>query len=372
MDEAVPVDPAAKAEEPEVVQSAGGEEKKGEEPSTSFNVDAPAFQPRADPGTEDIMQKLQPRHKQMLRGFYQAYTGEYASYYVGQLKTFNVKNGYGFIECKQAKADWGVDVFVHKNNVPTPWTLGQPVEFAVQMNQRGQPQAYDCNWLPRLPQTSIVTPGTVPVVAGKGPYSGSTPAQAADSKDKEKEKEKEEIEESLSNEPRRLGTLKSYSSQHGYGFIACTETHQAYKRDVYLDKSQVGATWQWNQLLEFSVSFNDRGQPQARQVNWEPVPLTGVQQAPTAKRTHIAKRKAVTFAAKTIDQLKRLLKLLHEKNNETAVVTAIDLQGGSGATETNQDDPDVDYVFFVLDRLGNKEDALKSIKERKSIKGPHQ
>lgn len=42
--------------------------------------------------------RLPLRHKQMLRGFYVANTGEYVSYYVGTLKTFNVKNGYGFIE----------------------------------------------------------------------------------------------------------------------------------------------------------------------------------------------------------------------------------------------------------------------------------
>lgn len=63
--------------------------------------------------------------------------------------------------------DWGVDVFVHKNNVPTPWNLGQPVEFAVQVNQRSQPQAYDCNWLPRL-QSNSVTPGTTAALPGRG------------------------------------------------------------------------------------------------------------------------------------------------------------------------------------------------------------
>eukprot|EP00434_Breviolum_minutum_P020340 symbB.v1.2.017938.t2/scaffold1408.1/size121891/2 len=529
-------------EEPEVVASRTDEKKRGAAEASSFNIDAPAFEPRADAqGMEDIQDKLPLRHKQMLRGFYQAYNGEYVSYYVGTLKTYNVKNGYGFLECKQAKADWHCDVFVHKNNVPTPWNLGQPVEFAVQVNLKGQPQAYDCNWLPRLPQTSAVTPGTTPGLPGKGrggyeaEPDGSPQAEAAKGEEETlrlqtrrsdphhslqtavwpsphtrngascglsashaiglenqanghgmhstskglyyeclefttprrigqhyeqrhgyktdvwavdvpdsavrrveehlpwagmgsfkevcvddvpshlvrlvdsgasrssgySDVERERVLSGLcklealsakaatcggksaavrgvgstksfpkfwgdflvrlvpcgrprSNEPRRLGTLKSYSSQHGYGFISCTETQQAYKRDVYLDKSQVGEAWQWNQLLEFSVSFNDRSQPQARNVNWEPVPLLSSSQAPPG-----AKR---TYSAKTLDQLKRLLKLLHEKNNETAVVTAIDLQGGSGVTEGNQED-DVDYVFFVLDRLGEKEEALKSIKD---------
>lgn len=300
------------------------------------------------------MSKLPQRHRQNLRHFYQAFNGEYVSYYVGVLKTFNAKNGYGFVECKQAKEDWGNDVFVHKNNVPTPWTLGQPVEFAVQVNLKGQPQAYDCNWLPRLPQTNAVTPGTKPGLPGKGraqPGSAPTASAPAPAAGAAAASDTPEAE-TLSNEPRRLGTLKSFSSQHGYGFISCPETNQAYKRDVYLDKSQVGESWQWNQLLEFSVSFNERGQPQARNVNWDPVPLIGTD-ARDVKRS---------FAPKTLDQLKRLLKLLHEKNNETAVVTAIDLQGGSGA-EQSQEDPDVDYLFFVLDRFSSKEDTMKSIKD---------
>eukprot|EP00438_Fugacium_kawagutii_P011580 Skav215977 [mRNA] locus=scaffold1856:20208:28741:+ [translate_table: standard] len=151
------VAPPSPEEPPPEAATAAKEQKGTSDAPRGFNADAPAFMPRAET-VEDIMPKLPQRHRAMLRGFYQAYNGEYISYYVGTLKTFNVKNGYGFIECRQAKVDWGVDVFVHKNNVPTPWTLGQPVEFAVQVNLKGQPQAYDCNWLPRLPQTNTVGP----------------------------------------------------------------------------------------------------------------------------------------------------------------------------------------------------------------------
>ncbi|CAJ1331385.1 unnamed protein product [Effrenium voratum] len=347
--------PEREVEEPEVVVDG---EAEGETAKGSFNVDAPAFVPRVDApafvprasaeGPDDLHAKLLNHHKSRLRGFYQAYNGEFVAYYVGCLKTFNMKNGYGFIECKQSKEDWGCDVFIHKNNLPNPPQLGQPVEFAVQVNSRGQPQAYDCNWLPRLPAKNV-TPGTVPALPGKAP-AGGYPAAAAE--------RKESTPERLSDEPRRLGSVKSFSATRGFGFIACSETHAAYKRDVYLDKSQMSEKgYQHNQLVEFSVSFNDRNHPQARKLNWDPVPLL-------TSRPDVASRPR-QYANKTVEQLKRLLKLLHEKNVETAVVTAIDLQGGANTTAEQGEaaDADVDYVLFVLDRMGDKEEMLKSIKD---------
>mmetsp|Transcript_81448 Transcript_81448/g.143840 ORF Transcript_81448/g.143840 Transcript_81448/m.143840 type:complete len:452 (+) Transcript_81448:93-1448(+) len=322
-----------------------------------LNVEAPEFKPRAADDDEDLLSKLPPPHRARLRNFYQAYNGECVAYYLGRLKTFNNKTGYGFLECKQCKKDWGGDVFIHKNNIPIPWNIGQPVEFAVNCNNRGQPQAFDCNWLPRLPQpqqqqalapaAGPSPPPGLPVAGGAGAgYAGAPAAKKAEAS--------QEVE---SNEPRRFGTVKSFSQTTGFGFVACEEIQQVYQRDVYLDKSNIPQNWRVGQFVEFSVTFNNRSQPQAKRVNWEPVPLTVIAEPPSWKRT---------FTQKTIDQLKRLSRLLHEKNVETAVVTAIDLQGGSGAQATEkseEQDSEVDYVFFVLDRLGNKEEVLKNIKD---------
>jgi len=189
--------------------------------------------------------------------------------------------------------------------------------------------------------------------AGNAQVAKASPALAPEAP-KVKEEEKE------LNEPRRLGTLKSFSQTQGYGFVACDEVTQAYKRDVYLDRTQMpvnSTDWRIGHTIEFSVSFNARGHPQARRVNWEPVPLTQAPADPSSWKRN--------FTQKTLDQLKRLLRLLHEKQVETAVVTAIDLQGGSSqvAEKSEESDSDVDYVFFVLDRLGNKEEVLKSIKD---------
>jgi len=320
----------------------------------NLNVEAAEFVPKAI-DEEDIMSKLPIHHRSKLRGFYQAYNGEYVAYYVGALKTYNNRTGYGFLECKQSKKDWGGDVFIHKNNVPVPWTVGQPVEFAVQVNNRGQPQAFDCNWLPRLPlpnhqaKAGQMAGVTRPPAGGYATGSPSAPEVTAPPGLKSQAPVEQE-----EKEPRRLGTLKSFSQTSGYGFIKCDEVHQAHQRDVYLDKNLLPATsWRFGQLMEFSVYFNARGHPQARKVNWEPVPLTSPAEPPSWKRN---------FSEKTVDQLKRLLKLLHEKSVETAVVTAIDMQGADKAAEMDQE---VDCVFFVLDRLADKpkEEVLKEIKD---------
>jgi len=354
---------ASETGEPRAGSSTTGPEPEGTESGGHLNIDAPAFVPKEE--GPDVADLLPNHHRARLRQFHQAYNGTYCGYYVGTLKSFNVRNGYGFLECRQAKQDWGVDVFIHKNNVQTPWFLGQPVEFAVQVNTRGQPQAYDCLWLPRLPpQGNKVTPGTVPALPGAGPYSAGSSSSTALALVDERKPPQPKVPK-MSDEPRRLGTLKSFSQTHGYGFVECGETKASYSRDVYLDKTQMreNSAWQWGQLLEFSVSLNDRGHPQAQNVNWEPVPIMSgsPSSVPAWKRT---------YNEKTVDQLKRLLKLLYEKNPETAIVSAIDLQGGSSGPGSAAQpapeappDADVDYVFFVLDRLENKEEVLGAIKD---------
>merc|ERR1719162_1739355 len=71
-----------------------------------------------------------------------------------------------------------------------------------------------------------------------------------------------------------MGTLKSYSKMQGYGFISLEGTGDEPACDVYLDRGQLpGETrWTFGQALEFELTYNHRGQPQAREVNWDPVP----------------------------------------------------------------------------------------------------
>jgi len=62
--------------------------------------------------------------------------------YQGRIKTFNSKQGFGFIDCLPASDKFGRDVFVHKaqmGDVP----VGGEVTFEVRTNKDGHPQARD-------------------------------------------------------------------------------------------------------------------------------------------------------------------------------------------------------------------------------------
>jgi len=63
--------------------------------------------------------------------------------YVGQIKSFNAKNGFGFIVC-QALQEQGYqqDVYLHHNQVGDH-QIGSMVTFTAYLNKKGQPQSMD-------------------------------------------------------------------------------------------------------------------------------------------------------------------------------------------------------------------------------------
>jgi len=366
----------------------------------------------SDEVESDVRAGLPCSHRTMLRQGYNTPTGEWVAYYVGRLKSFNNRTGYGFIECAQSYKNYGADVFIHKNSMMNPWHIGQPVEFAVICNGRGKPQATDVSWLPRLPKSSTVTPPAPPgafgvAVAGNkespalsggedgssavsnaagapqasnrtaaaeaamGPdaAAGGTQAQATSTASQPFSRNV-----GVSTEPLRLGTLKSFSPAQGYGFIACDEVFSNYQRDVYFDKSQLPRNnWHFGQTLEFVVIHNARGHPQARQIDWDAVPSLQQAREPgaaavfggTATSTSRGSNQRI-HSAQTLSNLKKLLRQLHESQQEAAVVQAINLQGGSNATGGGSEadvDTDIDYVTFVLDRLGPEAEAVPKIKD---------
>jgi len=384
---------------------------------SALSSDAPVFVPRASvqanggetngrDGVDerDVRAALPPNSRALLRQGYHAPTGEWVAYHVGRLKSFNSRTGYGFIECAQSYADYGVDVFIHKNSMINPWHVGQPVEFAVICNGRGQPQATDVSWLPRLPAkpkpeaSGVKMPAAPPITAaasnaeslvlsagdggpavsnaaGGAPQAASRTAAAAapmgaDAAAGGTQAQAPPTSQNavVSTDPRRLGTLKSFSPAQGYGFIACEEVFSNYQRDVYFDKSQLPTSnWTFGQTVEFLVTHNARGHPQARQIDWDPVPnlqqqgrqqgaATGTSGGPN-QRMH---------SSQTLNHLKKLLHHLHESQQETAVVQAINLQGGSNAPGGGSEadvDSDIDYVTFVLDRLGPEAEAVPKLKD---------
>lgn len=317
-------------------------------------------------------------HRSMLRGYFEEYdpsTGmaEWLPYYVGTLKSFSNQKGYGFLSCAEVEARCGGDVFIHQKHVPIPWQLGTPVEFAVVLNNHGQPQAADVKFLPPLPKrlpvrspTNIFSPNPptgVPLERPRSPQSRqatlnqppqsgnvapssparATPANGSNSTSPVHASPKEQA--ILANqlapektESRYIGTLKSFSTAKGYGFFACPDFQG---RDVYLDKSLLPqhGRWELGQTVEFSVNLNNRGQPQAREVNWSPVPLLPSQSKQTRK----------VHSESIRDTLRKLLQQINSNQLENALIMAIDAHGDQKG-ENSTAEPDADYVVYVLER----------------------
>eukprot|EP00928_Gymnodinium_smaydae_P080916 TRINITY_DN64518_c0_g1_i1.p1 TRINITY_DN64518_c0_g1~~TRINITY_DN64518_c0_g1_i1.p1 ORF type:complete len:389 (-),score=92.32 TRINITY_DN64518_c0_g1_i1:74-1240(-) len=242
-------------------------------------------------------------------GFHSPQLGWWMPYYLGYLKSYNTRTGFGFIECEKTFSIYKVDVYIHKSQVPTPWTLGQYVEFAVTVNNKGQPQANDVMWIP------IKAPESEKPVTDEKP---SAPRPKLS---------------------RHIGILKSFSATQGYGFVSSDDATEKHSCDVYLDRGQIvaGGDCRPGQALEFTMGYNRRGQPQARHVNWEPTPYLA---------QHIMSGKSIrTLDLTAMRLLNRLLAKLRESPS-AAIIAAVDLQETEGAAGS------VDYVAFVLERVG--------------------
>lgn len=356
----------------------------------------------AEAAKADMMNMLPESHRRMLRNWYQDAIGNCFQYYVGNLKSYSSRKGFGFLQCAQAEADFGQDVFIHKNNVPMPFHVGQPCEFAVMSNTRGQPQAIDVKWLPLLPQhkkangyggynvgamgtfsaaapmpaqaastafssgSTAASSSASPAVAGgmlpqAAPNGASKPLDAP----RGQPSEAPGSDQGGASEHRYLGALKSYSPAQGYGFLSCEEVWSSYSRDTYFDKSQMlKPVWNIGQTVEFSITLNTRNQPQARSINWDPVPLQPQNEKQGGQAQAQAQQKPRSHQAQTMERLKKILHLTNVGDAENAMVAAIDSQGELQRAQMQAEgEMDIDFVSFAIDRMGNEEAAMKMMKD---------
>mmetsp|Transcript_93159 Transcript_93159/g.268083 ORF Transcript_93159/g.268083 Transcript_93159/m.268083 type:complete len:510 (-) Transcript_93159:225-1754(-) len=375
----VPPNTAAE-EQPSAQRAAALDREESSAPvgkgSSKLSALAPEFVPAGVSGeveaeSDDVYSILPEYHRGLLRGWFEAPNGQWVQYYVGRLKSYNTRSGYGFLQCPQAKAVWGSDVFIHKNLVEARWSLGQPVEFAVQASSRGQPQAYDVMWLPNLPvlrrpeKPSMVSgaiAGGVPTAVlaastGVASLAGAAAVNTTFAGAAVGALGKSRVEAPPKPRHQRyLGFLKSVHPAQGFGFIDCEELYQEHKRDVYFDKSQLPqAGYRLGMSLEFTCCLNSRGQPQARTIDWDPIPLVlGKGATPDELHTGTQRR----FAPATHDRLKSLLKMIQSDSYSEAVIAALNYSDGKLPAV----DGDVDYATFVLDRLGPAKPAVTKIR----------
>lgn len=60
--------------------------------------------------------------------------------YYGLIRDYNESQGFGFIECDDAKMRYGMDVFIHRRQM-FGLAKGDEVSFVIVRNSQGQPQA---------------------------------------------------------------------------------------------------------------------------------------------------------------------------------------------------------------------------------------
>jgi len=230
-------------------------------------------------------------------GYWDTEFNWWVPYHVGKLKSFSSQSGYGFVDCATTHGIYKSDVYIHRSCMRTPWRIGQPLEFAVTLNSRGQPQAADVLWLP---------------------YEPEEPKDA------------------------RLGILKSFSLVQGFGFITGEDIMNEFSRDVYLDRAQLASEWRMGQIVEFQTTLNGRGHPQARNLNWDPVPM-------------LPGGKLRSVDSTGLRSLNRILVSLRS-DVETALRLSMEL---SGKAES------IDFLSFTLDRV--KPTVLASLEVRVSL-----
>mmetsp|Transcript_32501 Transcript_32501/g.85218 ORF Transcript_32501/g.85218 Transcript_32501/m.85218 type:complete len:310 (+) Transcript_32501:55-984(+) len=61
--------------------------------------------------------------------------------FVGTLKSISEKNGYGFIECKEAYDSYGRDTWVDHKAIPSAAKVGDTLKFGVTLSEKGHPRA---------------------------------------------------------------------------------------------------------------------------------------------------------------------------------------------------------------------------------------
>jgi len=176
----------------------------------------------------------------------------------GTIKFFDKDKGYGFIRCQEATERFGQDVFMHHTQL-NDLLIGDHVQFRIQVNARGKPQAHDLRAGDPLMRSIM----RAVELHGADSDDGDMPLQVTNSGSADAAilHDMEGQHMAVDQYP-YLGTIKFIESQKGFGFIRCDETYRIYGKDVYATPSQVDG-FRLGDQVRFSVKQNNRGHPQA-------------------------------------------------------------------------------------------------------------
>jgi len=184
----------------------------------------------------------------------------------GTVKSYSESNGYGFIGGDEVLGALGKDVFVHQREITEVTGISRPqvpsgvvVTFAVTINPKGQPQARELRFedqsFLQMQQMGQSLGMTNP--HGQGGQAAMVYVQ---------------------NGRRFRGFVRSFSQVNGFGFVGGDDITQSFGKDVFLHFRELqqimgggmekptipSGTW-----VTFTVTMNQKGQPQARDVMFE-------------------------------------------------------------------------------------------------------
>lgn len=157
--------------------------------------------------------------------------------FVGTVKSFNPTRGYGFIDCVETQQMYGKDMFFLKARLPGGHiNVGEKVSFTVLMENNG-PVAHQVEILnrPAAPQAFGGSyGGAVPPMANSGAGAGAAGSFT--------------------------GTVKSFSTEKGWGLIDCAATSQMYGKDVFFGRAVVpGGFIGPGAQVRFTIKLEEKG-----------------------------------------------------------------------------------------------------------------
>lgn len=198
-----------------------------------------------------------------------------SSQYVGVVKTYNAEKGWGHLECAEAKAVYGKDVFVLRSSVPGGVLReGDQVRFSVRMQDRG----------PCVQTLEVVhSRGGTPITAGiaQGILQGALQLGTSDAAelcsyggltigyDISGQPQYQYAFTGAAGQPAvssadgqtlYRGIVKSYSEEKGWGHIQCEQTKSLYCKDIFLLRSELkGQSANVGDEVTFSVNNGTKG-----------------------------------------------------------------------------------------------------------------
>lgn len=262
------------------------------------------------PGVKKQEKSQQPRPKQETKAAApEEQAGEET--FIGTVKSFNAKSGYGFIECEATFEQFGHDVYLPKG-VASDLEPGQEICFHIGVNDDGMPVVtavanLDENLLAEMEELEGALAGGEgeALVEGEGDFHVGEVARydmgmgrgfivvdgvnatfgtdvyvhrsvlarhKANVGDivrfkihvnaKGEPQASSPLEVIGSNGPKleNQGVVKSFSEKSGYGFVDCPPLKEQYGRDVYLPGSKAKGTHVGQEVF-FSFDLNNDGMP---------------------------------------------------------------------------------------------------------------